>query len=80
MSVTVVLHISDEDPAVGEVEALPAPTDSTITVTNPRRLDGKDLHYIARGVVTVIWPMHRVSFIELMPSEADEEIIGFVRE
>jgi hypothetical protein len=79
MAYTLIVHISDEDPVVGEVEELPAATDLMVTLTNPRRLDGKELYYLAAGVVEVIWPMHRVNFIELMPTE-DDTIIGFVRE
>lgn len=80
MAITLIIHVSDEDPVVGEVEALPNPQDQMIAVMNPRRLDGKDLHYIAHGVVTVIWAIHRLNFIEVMPSEQDDEIVGFVRE
>ena len=80
MPFTLVLHISDEDPIVGEVDEMPTPGDQTITVMNPRRLDGKDLHYLQHGVVKVIWSMYRMNFIEILPSEEDEEIIGFVRE
>jgi hypothetical protein len=47
---------------------------------NPRRPDGKDLNYIMEKVVTVIWPISRISFIEVLPSEEEEDIIGFVRE
>lgn len=79
MTYTIILHVMDEDPVVGEIEKMPAPTDAILKVTNPRRLDGKELHYLAAGVVEVIWPLRRINFIELMPSE-DEEIIGFVRE
>ena len=79
MSITLILHVSDEDPVVGEVEELPGGIDQMIKVTNPRRLDGKDLHYLATGVVEVYWPMHRLNFVEIMPTE-EEEIIGFVRE
>lgn len=79
MAITLVVHITDEDPVVGEVEELPAPGDQSIKVTNPRRLDGKELHYLVAGVVEVIWPLHRINFIELMPTEEDT-IIGFVRE
>jgi len=43
-------------------------------------LDGKDLIYLAENVVTVYWPLDRVNFIEVMPTEAEEAIIGFVRE
>jgi hypothetical protein len=28
----------------------------------------------------VIWPVNQISFIEVMPSEGEERIIGFVRE
>jgi hypothetical protein len=51
-----------------------------VVVTNPRRLDGKELHYLADNVITVIWPFSRINFIELMPSKEEEDIIGFVRE
>ncbi len=80
MPITVLLHISNEDPVVGEVEDLPTPTDNTITVNNPRRRDGKDLPYLEGNVVTVVWPMHRINFIEIMPTAEEEKLIGFVRE
>lgn len=80
MSITIILHIQNEEAVVGEIEEIPAPVDNMITVSNPRRIDGKDLHYLSENVVTVIWPLHRVTFIEIMTSKDEEEIIGFVRE
>ena len=80
MPYTIVVHIQNEEAVVGEVDEIPVPTDNLITVVNPRRLDGKDLHYLTENVVSVIWPMHRITFIELMPTKEEEEIIGFVRE
>ena len=80
MPQTIVLHLQGEEPVVGEVENLPKPTDSFIVVINPRRMDGKDLHYLAENVTTVIWPMARMNFIEILPTREEEEIIGFVRE
>jgi hypothetical protein len=79
MAISIIVHISDEDPVLGEVEELPDVTHFLVRISNPRRIDGKELHYINPGVSEIIWPMHRISFIELMPSEEDE-IIGFVRE
>ena len=78
MATTVLLHLSGEDPVVGEVEELPAPSDTTIS--NPRRRDGKDLPYLEGNVVTVVWPIHRVNFMEIMPTAEEERLIGFVRE
>jgi len=80
MAHTIVVHISNEDPIVGEIDEMPAVTDTMIVIHNPRRRDGKDVHYLSNDVVTVIWPVNQITFIEVMPSEAEEQIIGFVRE
>ncbi len=80
MAHTLIVHIPNEDPIVGEVESLPAPTDTVLIIQNPRRKDGKDVHYLNNDVVTVIWPLTQVTFIEVLPSEGEERIIGFVRE
>lgn len=80
MTITVILHISNEDPVVGEIEDMPTPADKVIIVSNPRKKDGKDIHYIDADVTTVIWPWDRISFLEILPSEEEEKIIGFVRD
>lgn len=80
MPFTVVLHVQNSEPVLGEVEELPTPSDKLIIVKNPRQKDGKDLQYLAEHVITVIWPVDRLSYIEVLPGEEDEEIFGFVRE
>jgi hypothetical protein len=80
MPYTIILHPTGEEPIIGEVEDLPQPTDLSITVNSPRRMDGKELHYLSESVLTVIWPLNRMNFIEVLPTKAEEEIIGFVRE
>jgi hypothetical protein len=80
MAYTVIIHVSNEDAIVGEVDELPSANDTMLKIQNPRRRDGKDLHYLSNDVVTVIWPVSQISFIEVMPSEGEERIIGFVRE
>lgn len=81
MSISVVIHITDAEPILGEVAELPSPSDKLIAVHNPRRLDGKEVDYILGEVSTVIWPIEKINFIEVMPGEeGEEEIIGFVRE
>ncbi len=77
---TVLLHIQNEDPVLGEVDQLPSPGDLLVVIKNPRRKDGKDLHYLEASVTTVVWPISRMNFIEIMPSEQEEEIISFIRE
>ena len=78
--ISILVHISNEDPVLGEVDALPEPTDQIIRLKNPRRRDGKDLHYLQANVTEVIWPIVRITFIEVVPSDQDEQIQGFFRE
>jgi hypothetical protein len=80
VSYTLVVHIQNSDPVVGEADELPSPTDTMIVVKNPRRLDGKDIHYLSENVLTVYWPVDRINFIEVLSEGEEEEIIGFVRE
>jgi hypothetical protein len=80
MPYTIILHISNSDPVVGEVEELPTTKDNLVAINNPRRLDSKDLPYLAENVMTVYWPIDRVNFIEVLGGKEEEEIIGFVRE
>jgi len=76
---SIIAHLVNDDPILGEVEMLPKPTDFTITIRNPRRKDGKDLPYLEPNVSTIIIPIFRVSFVEVLESH-EEEIITFVRE
>jgi hypothetical protein len=80
MPYTVIIHPTGEEPIIGEVEQLPEPSDVIITINSPRKIDGKELHYLSENVLTVIWPISRLNFIEILPTKAEEEIIGFVRE
>ena len=68
------------DPMVGEAEELPSANATLIIVSNVRRMDGKDVHYVAENTTKVVWPLDRINFIEVMGEEHEEEIIGFVRE
>jgi hypothetical protein len=62
------------------VDELPSRTDTLILLSNPRMRDGKDLPYITENVMTVVWPIDKVHFIEVLSAKEEEEIIGFVRE
>ena len=80
MPYTVILHISGEPSVVGEVDELPKPADTLITVNNPRLRDGKDIHYLEHNVVKVIWPVEKLTLIEVLDNQEEENLIGFVRE
>jgi hypothetical protein len=80
MAHSIILHLPGEPSIIGEVEELPKPMDNLITVSNPRQRDGKDIHYLEHNVVKVIWPIDKISLIEVLESEEEEQLIGFVRE
>lgn len=80
MAYTVIVHIINADPIVGEIEELPSKNDTLVVINNPRMRDGKDVHYLADNAVTVYWPVARINFIEVVSGKEEEEIIGFVRE
>ena len=80
MAITVMLHINNEDPVVCEVDQMPAPSDFIVVGKNPRRRDGKDLPNLLPNVTTVIWPVARMTFIEIMPTGEEERVISHVRE
>lgn len=78
--ITVIVHINNEDPIMGEIEDLPQPSDQIILLKNPRKKDGKDVHYLEPNVNLVIWPFHRITFIEMIQDVEEDQIISFVRE
>ena len=74
MTYTLLLHIASEEPILVETERMPEPTDNLIVCMHPRRRDNKSVHWVLDEVTTVIFPLARVSFIEIMPSGEDEAI------
>ena len=80
MAYSVILHITGEPSILGEVEELPKSSDTLVIVSNPRLRDGKDIHYLEHNVVKVIWPVAKITLIEVLESEDEEHLIGFVRE
>ncbi len=80
MAYHVILHIAGENAIAGEIEELPKLSDTLIVVSNPRTREGKDLHYIEPNVSKVIWPINKLTLIEVLEGAEEEKIIGFVRD
>jgi hypothetical protein len=78
--VSVILHITNEDPVLCDIDQMPDPTHQFVAVHNPRRRDGKDVHYLEEDVTTMLVPWHRINFVQILPSAEAEQVIGFVRE
>lgn len=81
MAFTVLIHIANADPLVAEMDEMPKPNDTYIVCTNPRARDGKQLHYIDAEAVKFMFPWHRITFVEVYPSEEDRaEVEAFFRD
>jgi hypothetical protein len=77
---TVLIHISNEEAVVGEVEELPDPSNQVLIVNNVRYRDGRQVSYVLPETDTVIYPWARIHCVEIMPGEEKEEVVSFVRE
>jgi hypothetical protein len=71
MAFTVILHIANADPILADMDEIPDPNASYVLCSNARARDGKQLHYIDAEAVRFMFPWHRISFIETLPSEED---------
>lgn len=69
---TIIVHISNAAPIKVEVDELPKPTDTNVLGKNPRLRSEKEVDWIDEGVTTVIFPWHRISFIQVIPSGDDD--------
>ncbi|HLA44817.1 MAG TPA: hypothetical protein VJZ27_15340 [Aggregatilineales bacterium] len=78
--ITLYVHIEGLETTLMEVDELPNVTDTLLVGRNPRRRDGKDVSFIMQEVNTLILPINRVVFIEVMTDEQEEEIETFIRE
>lgn len=66
-----VIHISNEQPLVADLFALPTAGDAGLLCTNVRTLDGKRPVFIDRSDATFFFPYLHIRFIE-MPDAADD--------
>lgn len=80
MAKTIILHLTGEDPVLADIDQEPQPSDAFIKVTNMRKRDGKPVAYLAAGVQSVIFPWHRITFVEMMPSDEERSsVVDFFR-
>lgn len=73
MAMQVIVHVLNEEAFVAEMEDMPAANASYIVIANPRTRENKHLQWAINGAVRFIFPMARISFIEVMMSEQDRE-------
>ncbi len=67
----VMVHVLNDDPFVAEVDKLSDPQHQCVFLRKPRRHDGKR-PTTAEGVTTVLYPWHRITFIDLLHEESNQ--------
>ena len=75
MAITVIVHVMNQEPFLAEVDEIPSPNANFITITNPRLRNGKPVNYIEAEATKVIFPWHRISFLETLPGDEDNEAV-----
>ena len=73
MPVRVVIHINNQDPFVADIDELPGPMATNITLTNPRTRDQKSVPWITERVRALVFPLVHISFLEVVITTRDEE-------
>jgi hypothetical protein len=73
--ITLLLHVSNAEPVKIDVEELPGPTDQAIVGRNPRERSDREVEWLDDGVQTVIFPWWRINFVQVLPSEEDQDEI-----
>lgn len=71
--ITLILHIENSDPVKVDVEEMPKPTDIAIFGMNPRERTDKDVYWLEDGVTTVLFPWHRINYIQVLPDPSEGE-------
>ena len=80
MAYEVIIHLHNEDPILADMDSLPNPADQCVFIANPRRRDGRSIHYVTEGATGFIFPWSRITFIEIMESEEEKEVVEFFRD
>jgi hypothetical protein len=70
----VVLHISNEQPLLADIYALPSASDAGLVCTNVRAPDGKRPVFIDSTSSVFFFPYRVIRFIEIPPAEVERHL------
>ena len=70
--ITLILHIENSEPVKVDDDVMPKPTDSVIVGNNPRERTDKEVYWLDEGVTTVLFPWHRINYIQVLPDPTEE--------
>jgi hypothetical protein len=71
--ITVLMHIANAEAVKLDLDEMPSLTDVALVGKNPRDRADKEVSWLEEGVTTIVFPWWRITFLEILPSEAEEE-------
>jgi hypothetical protein len=71
--ITVLMHIANAEPVKIDLDEMPSLQDVAVIGKNPRDRADKEVSWLEEGVTTIVFPWWRITFIEILPTEAEEE-------
>jgi hypothetical protein len=80
MQQPIMIHLTNEELILGDIDQLPDPSDRFMIVHNARQPDGITLVYLQEDVTIILIPWQQIKMVQILPSTGIEEVIGFVRE
>jgi hypothetical protein len=91
VAISAIVHILGEDAFAADLDEMPNPTHSYVTLRNVRRKDGKPVNYLSDGATSVLYGWSRITFIEIMGADSSvasseqrlapaTTVLGFFRE
>ena len=70
--ISLLLHIQNSEPIKVDVEEMPKPGDIVVIGKNPRERSDKELTIFDEGVTTVVFPIHRINYIQVLPTGEED--------
>lgn len=80
MALQVLVHLNNEEPFAADMEDMPPPGATYVMLSNPRTKEGRHVTWVSPGAFRFMFPLSRISFIEIMMSAQEKDIEPFYRE
>jgi hypothetical protein len=71
--VSLLVHLANSEPVKLDVDELPKATDQVLIGRNPRDLANREIQWVDESVRMIILPWWRINYIQVLPSQEDEE-------
>jgi hypothetical protein len=71
MAIRVIVHVTNEDPFVADIEAMPSEAATSIFVRNPRTREGRPVPWSSGPTKGFLFPMTRIAYLAFPISDED---------